>query len=202
MRSAWCRTGSVARVSMARRPARERGADSPKGRRGRRTSGRPGTGGSRAGRLATGRDGEDRREFLLKDLLAAVYWLDESLQAHLEASGWPRTSRTKSMILINVADGVTRPIQIAGNLGVSRQAVHLALAELERDGLVRLEPDPDDRRAKRVRFSDDPRGARMRGDALRALARIEGELARRIGPTLHRSLCRALRADRGAPPCP
>jgi DNA-binding MarR family transcriptional regulator len=147
-------------------------------------------------------DAEAGRAFLLKDLLSAVYWLDESLQAHLEAAGWPRHSRTKSMILINVADGVTRPIQIAEKLGISRQAVHLALGELEDEGLVRIEPDPDDRRAKRVRFSRDPRGARMRADALRALDRIERELERRIGKTLYRSLCRALRVERGAPPAP
>jgi len=61
--------------------------------------------------------------FLLKDLLRAVYWFDEGLQAHQEAAGWPRMSRTKSMIMINLADGITRPIQIAQNLariGMSR----------------------------------------------------------------------------------
>lgn len=181
MRFAWCRTGSLVRASMARQP---------------------GALPRRIGRPAKGGDAEARRDFLLKDLVSAVYWFDESLQAHLEAAGWPRTSRTKSMILINVADGVTRPVEIAGNLGISRQGVHLALAELEDEGLVRSEPDPDDRRAKHVRFSEDPRGARMRADALRSLDRIERELEQRIGPTLYRSLCRALRAERGAPPEP
>jgi DNA-binding MarR family transcriptional regulator len=138
-----------------------------------------------------------RHEFLLKDLLHAVYWFDESLQNHLEAAGWPRTSRTKSMILINIADGVTRPIQIAANLGISRQAIHLALAELEQDGLVRLEPDPQDRRAKRLRFSDDPRGIRMRDHAVRALCEVEKQLEARLGAALYRQLCKALRTDWG-----
>lgn len=137
--------------------------------------------------------------FLLKDLLHAVYWFDESLQNHLEAAGWPRMSRTKSMILINVADGVTRPIQIAANLGISRQAVHLALGELEEAGLVRIEPDPDDARAKRVCFSADPRGSRMRDDALRALHRIEGHLERLVGGDRYRQLCEALRLNWGHP---
>ncbi len=145
---------------------------------------------------------ERQRRFLLKDLLHAVYWFDESLQSHLEAAGWARMSRTKSMIMINVADGVTRPIQIAANIGISRQAVHLALAELERDGLVWLEPDPDDKRAKRVRYSDDPRGIRMRDDALRTLHRLEDVLEQRVGPARYRQLCQALRADWGAPPTP
>lgn len=96
-----------------------------------------------------------------------------------------------------IADGVTRPIQIAANLGISRQAVHLALAELEADGLVCMEPDPDDRRAKRVRYSDDPRGQRMRDDALRALHQVEAQLEKRVGVVLYRQLCRGLRSDWG-----
>lgn len=143
-----------------------------------------------------------QREFLLKDLLHAVYWFDESLQNHLEASGWPRLSRTKSMIMINIADGVTRPIQIAANLGISRQAVHLALAELEREGLVLMEADPDDRRAKRVRYSEDPRGIKMRDDALRTLHQVEAQLEKRVGRGAYRQLCKALRVDWGHPLTP
>ncbi len=145
---------------------------------------------------------EQSHEFLLKDLLHAVYWFDESLQNHLERAGWPRMSRTKSMILINIADGVTRPIQIAANLGISRQAVHLALAELEQEGLVRMEPDPDDRRAKQVHFSDDPRGIDMRDDALRALHRLEDHLERRVGKGRYGQLRNALRLDWGKPLTP
>ncbi len=140
------------------------------------------------------------REFLLKDLLHAVYWFDESLQRHLQAAGWPRVSRTKSMLMINIADGVTRPIQMAANLGISRQAVHLALTELAEDGLVWVEADAHDKRAKRIRYSDDPRGVRMRDDALRTLHQAEETLAERLGPVLYRQLCRALRCDWGAPP--
>lgn len=145
---------------------------------------------------------DPQREFLLKDLLHAVYWFDESLQNHLEAAGWPRMSRTKSMIMINIADGVTRPIHIAANLGISRQAVHLALAELEQEGLVWLEPDPEDRRAKRVRYSDDPRGIKMRDDALRSLHQVEEQLEARVGAEAYRQLCKVLRADWGCPPVP
>lgn len=142
------------------------------------------------------------REFMLKDLLHAVYWFDESLQNHLEAAGWPRMSRTKSMIMINIADGVIRPSQIAANLGISRQAVHLALAELEQEGLVWLEPDPDDRRAKRVRFSDDPRGTRMRDDALQTLHDVEAALQKRIGTKRYQQLRQALRTEWGGPLAP
>lgn len=141
-------------------------------------------------------------ESLLRRLLHAVYWFDESLQDHLEAAGWPRLSRTKSMILINVADGVTRPIRIAANMGITRQAVHLALEELQREGLVEIGPDPEDRRAKQVSFAPDQRATEIRSAALRSLHRIEAVLASRLGPRLYAKLEEAMSADWGDPPAP
>ena len=145
---------------------------------------------------------EPNRNFLLKHLLHAVYWFDESLQDHLEAAGWPRMSRTKSMIMINVADGVTRPIQIAANLGITRQAVHLALEELREMGLVQIEPDPNDKRAKQVRFAPDQRGEDMRNDALRSLHRIEKVLEQQIGAARFAKLREVMETDWGDPVAP
>ena len=142
---------------------------------------------------------QQTNDFLLKGLLRAVYWFDEGLQDHLVAEGWPRVSRTKSLILINVADGVTRPIQIAANLGMTRQAVHLALEELRTQGLVVIEPDPNDKRAKRVRFSPDKEGDPMRNAAQESLRRIESELAQRLGPDQFENLKRAMNSDWGDP---
>lgn len=116
-----------------------------------------------------------------KELLDAVYWFDESLQLHLKAAGWPAMSRTKSLIMLNIADGYERPIQIAERLGLTRQGVHLAIKELEKDGLVTMRDDPKDRRAKRVFFSKDDQRDQMRMDAISALQRIETELAARVG---------------------
>ena len=102
-------------------------------------------------------------------------------------------------MMINLANGVNRPIQLAASLGISRQAVQLALAELEKEGLIRLEPDPHDRRAKRAVYTDDPRGIAMQNDALEALHRIEAELEKRLGARAYAQLRKALRADWGAP---
>ncbi len=38
------------------------------------------------------------------------------------------------MMMINLANGLTRPIQLAASLGISRQAVQLGLADLEKEG--------------------------------------------------------------------
>lgn len=142
------------------------------------------------------------RDFLLKHLLHAVYWFDEGLQDHFEAAGWPRMSRTKSMILINVSDGVTRPIQIAKNMGITRQAVHLALEELRKQGLVQIEPDPDDKRAKLVSFVAERDGESMREEGLRSLHRIESVLEKRIGSKRYAELKEVMSADWGDPVSP
>lgn len=139
---------------------------------------------------------------LFKNLLRAVYWFDDSLQSHMEAAGWPRTSRTKSFVLTNVANGITRPIQIAENLGLSRQAIHVALTDLEKEGLVTMLPDPNDKRAKVVAFPSDRVGDQIRRSAIQGLRHIEQELEKRLGPELFAQVCEGLQADWQAPITP
>jgi DNA-binding MarR family transcriptional regulator len=131
-----------------------------------------------------------RYDYLMRGLLHAFYWMDESLQNHLRAGGWPRVSRSQSMIMVNVSDGITRPVDLARNLGISRQAVQQVLADMEKQGLITLVPDPDDARAKIVRFS--PRGKGIVDAALRAITSIERELEKRLGKQLFVQLKRAL----------
>lgn len=139
-----------------------------------------------------------RNPYLMIDLLSAVYWFDEALQAGLRARGHQSVSRSQSMILANIAAGVHRPSELAKNLGVSRQAMSLALGELAARGLVEIEPDPNDGRAQRVVFS--PRSVEIRRDAIAVMTSLEEELAGRIGKTRFNALCAAFESDWGAPP--
>lgn len=116
---------------------------------------------------------------LLSSLLVALHWVDESLQARLEAAGWKRVSFSKSMIMTNVMNGVTRPIELARNLGISRQAIHRTLQEMADDKLIVLQDDPEDKRAKIVAFNSE--SAELMRDALLALAAIQDDLAARLG---------------------
>lgn len=117
--------------------------------------------------------------FLMAGLLQAYYWMDESLQNHLRAEDFADLSRTQSMILTSIADGVTRPAELARRLGVSRQAVQQILADLAQRGLVDLLPDPADARAKIVTYH--ARGREARKATFRALGRINRILEERIG---------------------
>lgn len=132
---------------------------------------------------------------LIRNLAYALYWVDESLQLTLQSAGWERMNRTKSMIMLNIIYGVTRPIQLAGNLGISRQAVHQILQEMVREKLVELVEDPRDRRAKIVVISKTAAG--ISRDVQKAMEAIEEEVARRIGSRPLQQLLGALQKDWG-----
>ena len=85
---------------------------------------------------------------LIVSLLQGFYWFDSGLQSYLRARGWPTLTHSQSMVMINVVMGATRPVEIARNLGISRQAVHVTLAQIAQVGILRLQDDPTDRRTK------------------------------------------------------
>jgi DNA-binding MarR family transcriptional regulator len=132
---------------------------------------------------------------LLSSLLTALHWVDGSLQARLEAAGRGRVSFSKSMIMINVLNGVTRPIELARNLGISRQAIHKTLQEMVDDKLILLQDDPTDKRAKIVSFNSE--SADLMRDALQALVAIQEDLAGRLGRKNLNQLVEILAKDWG-----
>ena len=118
-------------------------------------------------------------EVLMRGLLRAYYWMDESLQNGLQQAGFRPRTRTQTMILINISNGITRAAELARVLGVSRQAIQQQINELEQDELVTQIPDPEDRRANRIVFSE--KGSELINAALASLRQAEQSLAIRIG---------------------
>lgn len=116
---------------------------------------------------------------LMLDLVRTLYWFDEQLQVRLEALGWGRRGRSQSLILANIANGETRASRMAVNLGVSRQAMSQFLNELSEAKLIEVVPDPDDRRARIVRFT--PESEAIRDDAKKVLREMEEELRKAMG---------------------
>ena len=134
-------------------------------------------------------------EVLMRGLLRAYYWMDESLQNGLQKAGYQPRTRTQTMILINVADGVTRAAELARVLGVSRQAIQQQINELETDDIVTQMPDPSDRRANRIVFSE--KGSTMINAALETLRQAEQVLAMRLGFEAVSGMRKALMSDWG-----
>lgn len=73
----------------------------------------------------------------------------------------------------------TRLTTLAARVGITKQAIGQLLDDLEAEGVVERVPDPDDGRAKLVRFSRKGRAALLEGLAL--LRELEAELAGRLG---------------------
>jgi len=134
-------------------------------------------------------------EVLMRGLLRAYYWMDESMQNGLIQAGFQPRTRTQTMILVNISNGITRAAELARVLGVSRQAIQQQINELEAEDLVTQIPDPDDRRANRIMFSE--RGARFMNVALASLRQAEQALAIRLGYDAVRQLRNALATDWG-----
>lgn len=91
------------------------------------------------------------------------------------------TSRDASL-LAHVEDPVGRsPATLARHLGVAASTLSAALARLEREGLARLEPDPEDGRRRIVRLTDAGREAMARESVLdpERVARLLSSMAPR-----------------------
>ena len=131
-------------------------------------------------------------------LLEASDWLNNALLERLAQRGWPRLTRSQSLIFVNLGTGGVRPAELARRVGVRRQSMHTALAELEAAGLVALRPEAGNRRAKTVSLSPD--GKRLVRDARRILSELEAVLAQRIGAETVEQLRAALAVDWGPPP--
>ncbi|NPU91885.1 MAG: MarR family transcriptional regulator [Gammaproteobacteria bacterium] len=129
--------------------------------------------------------------------MRAFYWADEGLQNALKQKGWPTITRAQSLVFVNIGEGVTRPSDIASRVGVTRQAIHQTINELVEMGFLKLEPDPRDRRAKVVVFTET--GAKIGGDAVDALQQIEQSLSSRIGGERVLALREALTQEWGDP---
>lgn len=116
----------------------------------------------------------------------------------VNAAGFPqRPAHSAVMAHIDI-DAGTRLTTIAARANITPQAVGELVDDLERLGYIVRQPDPDDRRAKRIVLTD--RGREGVAAALDTIATLEAELEGLLGSDglaeLHDSLNRILTAGR------
>lgn len=104
-------------------------------------------------------------------------------------------ARAKFLIYLQ-KEGPSRAADIADLLGLAPRTVTEALDGMERDGLVRRDPDPADRRAKRVSLTDEGLKAIATTEPLRArlVDRIFGVLTTEERGQLDRIMARLAEA--------
>jgi DNA-binding MarR family transcriptional regulator len=106
-------------------------------------------------------------------------------------------ARSHTLVFAHLDREGTRPAEIARRAGVSRQAVGQTVAQMKDLGLVKLTPDPTNRRARLVQPTAKGRRALERTGTGATAA--ERALARRIGAARVKSLREALEQDWGTP---
>lgn len=132
-----------------------------------------------------------KRESTLQLLFKAARLLDEeALRRVADQPGRPRLRRSHTALFPHLDLEGTRVTDLAERLGVTKQAVSQLVDELEALEVVERVPDPDDARAKRVRFTERGRAGLL--DGLATLRGLEQEYARRVGAQRMAALREAL----------
>lgn len=130
-------------------------------------------------------------------LLRRFRWFDESLRSTLLERGWPHVTPAQSMVFAVIDEAGTSTADLARRIGVTRQAVHQTVKDLEALGLVEQISNPSDGRVRLVRLSEA--GAANVQAAFLAFVDIERQLGERIGSQRVSQLRSALNADWGTP---
>jgi DNA-binding MarR family transcriptional regulator len=135
------------------------------------------------------------RTSLSSMLVDAQRWLAASERANSGRS--TGLARSHSLVFAHLDAEGTRPAEIARRAGISRQAVGQTVAQMKSLGLVKLAPDPTNRRARLVQPTAKGRKALERtGNGSAAAEKV---LSRRIGASRVKSLREALEQDWGSP---
>ncbi len=99
------------------------------------------------------------------------------------------------MVMTNIVSGIVRPSDIARNLGISRQAIHSTINQMEKLGILQLDVDPKDRRHVTVSLTET--GQMMRRDAQLAMDSLTSQISSVLGQQKFDALLDALDADWG-----
>lgn len=113
---------------------------------------------------------------VLRDAYLAV---DRAVQEALAQEGFILRPG-HHVVLRHVGPEGERPVVIAAKAQVSRQAIAKVIDDLERAGVVRRDPDPQDGRGVIVRYSE--RGLAGLAVARRTQEEIEAQLVAELGP--------------------
>jgi DNA-binding MarR family transcriptional regulator len=127
--------------------------------------------------------------FLLREAYASM---QEGVYAAVAASGHPGVRPAHSVILRHLPAQGGRVADIARAAGMAKQSVSYVVDDLVGLGYLRTQPDPDDRRAKRVSFT--ARGRKLVADLVDASRESEAALGLALGSVRLREFRRMLEA--------
>jgi DNA-binding MarR family transcriptional regulator len=119
----------------------------------------------------------------------------EAVQEHmlerLHANGFADFDASYLIVVQYPGPQGERPSELAARLRMSKQALNHLLGQLERRGYLKREPDPDDRRSKRIALT--PRGTKAATTIREAVTEMEDTWTQQLGPKRFNQLRTLLR---------
>jgi DNA-binding MarR family transcriptional regulator len=119
----------------------------------------------------------------------------EAVQEHilerLHANGFADVDASYLIVVQYPGPQGERPSDLAARLRISKQALNHLLGQLEHLGYLTRQPDPNDKRSKRIALT--PRGTRAAITIREAVAEMEDTWTRQLGPTRFNQLRTLLR---------
>lgn len=99
----------------------------------------------------------------------------------LERTGFSEVRASHSVVFRYILPEGSRVTELAERAGMTKQSMASLVDHLEKNGYVRIQPDPVDGRAKRVILTR--RGEKVQKEALRLSRKVEQHWARLVGKT-------------------
>ena len=119
-----------------------------------------------------------------KPLIALVHNADKAFQAHMVRSaherGRPDIKPAHNFLFAILGDEGDRAATLAVRAGITRQSMGEVIRDLVDIGILEMVPDPDDGRAKIVRYT--PEGKRFAGQGFQHLRELEELFEKEFGP--------------------
>jgi DNA-binding MarR family transcriptional regulator len=118
-----------------------------------------------------------------KPLIALVHNADRAFQAHMvreaHARRRPDIKPAHNHLFGVLGDDGDRPATLAARAGITRQSMGEVIRDLVELGIVEMVPDPDDGRAKVVRYTAE--GKRFASEGFRHLGELERRFEEEFG---------------------
>jgi DNA-binding MarR family transcriptional regulator len=118
-----------------------------------------------------------------KPLIALVHNADKAFQAHMVRSaherGRPDIKPAHNFLFAILGDEGDRAANLAQHAGITRQSMGEVIRDLVDIGILEMAPDPQDGRAKIVRYT--PEGKRFASDGFGHLRELERRFEKEFG---------------------
>jgi DNA-binding MarR family transcriptional regulator len=123
-------------------------------------------------------------------LIALVYRANRVLQADMvrqaQERGWDQAKPAHNSVFGTLGYEGARPAELAARAGITRQSMGEVIRDLVDLGILEMTPDPDDRRAKVVRYTES--GLRETAEGGDHIVEVEERLIAALGPEAYENL--------------